>query len=75
MNGLSVFNRLKERVQQYSPERVADITWLPAGLIYQSARMYAQNRPAVLELGAGSDQIGLNGMRGRRAGQGIVFAQ
>jgi thiosulfate reductase / polysulfide reductase chain A len=57
------FDRLKERVQQYSPERVAEITWIPADLIRESARMYATIKPAVMELGVATDQIGLNGMR------------
>ncbi|MFQ6110506.1 MAG: molybdopterin-dependent oxidoreductase, partial [Nitrospinota bacterium] len=40
------FPELRERVQEYTPERVAEITWVPADLIRQAARMYATVKPA-----------------------------
>ena len=57
------FDQLKERVAGYTPEKASDITWIPADLIRQSARMYAENSPAIMEWGCAVDQIGLNGTR------------
>jgi len=42
------FDKLKEHVQQYPPERVADITWVPAKNIVDAARLYARTKPATL---------------------------
>ena len=42
------FNELKERVKDYPPEKVAEITWLPDDMIRQAARLYATTKPAVL---------------------------
>jgi anaerobic selenocysteine-containing dehydrogenase len=36
---------LKERVSGYTPERVAELTWLDANMIRNAARMYAGNSP------------------------------
>ncbi|MDD2736786.1 MAG: molybdopterin-dependent oxidoreductase [Desulfuromonadaceae bacterium] len=57
------FDQLRERVDEYTPEQVAEITWVPADLIRQSARMYAENNPATIEWGCATDQIGVNSMR------------
>jgi thiosulfate reductase / polysulfide reductase chain A len=57
------FDRLKERVAEYPPEKVSEITWIPADLIRKSARMYAENKPAAVEWGCAVDQIGANSMR------------
>lgn len=40
------FDDLKRHVQQYTPERVSEITWLPAEQIVAAARMFAQTRPS-----------------------------
>ena len=45
------FDELKAHVQQYSPEKVEDITWVPAGTIREAARFYAEHRPACIQLG------------------------
>jgi anaerobic selenocysteine-containing dehydrogenase len=45
------FDKLKERVQEYPPERVADITWVPREKIVQAARMYARAKPAAIHFG------------------------
>ena len=34
------FDELRERVKDYSPEKVAEITWLPADRIIEAARVY-----------------------------------
>jgi len=45
------FEDLAEHVKSYSPERVSEITWVPAVLIRQAARMYAEAKPAALQWG------------------------
>ncbi len=50
------FDELKAHVQDYPPERVSDITWIPSDLIIEAARMYAGNRPARIEWGNALDQ-------------------
>ncbi|MBI2860642.1 MAG: molybdopterin-dependent oxidoreductase [Chloroflexi bacterium] len=42
------FDKLKEHVQEYTPEKVAGITWVDAGKIREVARFYAQNKPACI---------------------------
>jgi anaerobic selenocysteine-containing dehydrogenase len=50
------FDRLRTHVQDYYPERVAKITWVPADLIVMAARMYAASRPGHIEWGNALDQ-------------------
>jgi thiosulfate reductase / polysulfide reductase chain A len=57
------FEELRKRVLEYTPEKVAEITWIPADLIRESAIMYAMNKPAIMEWGLAPDTIGLNGVR------------
>ncbi len=61
------FDQLRERASQYPPEKVAEITWIPASKIRESARMYATNKPSILDGGVASDQIGLNSIRAEQA--------
>ncbi|MCK4815402.1 molybdopterin-dependent oxidoreductase, partial [bacterium] len=64
------FDQLKQRAKEYTPERVAEITWIPIEMIRESARMYATNKPAILNFGlfgVASDHIGLNGTRAEQA--------
>jgi thiosulfate reductase/polysulfide reductase chain A len=42
------FEELKKHVEAYTPEKVAEITWLPADSIREAARLYAATKPAVL---------------------------
>jgi len=39
------FEDLKERVASYTPERVQEITWVPAEKMIQAARIYATEKP------------------------------
>ena len=55
------FDKLVERVQEYPPQRVAEITGLRPDDITRSARMYATTRPACMPIAVSTDQIGLNG--------------
>jgi anaerobic selenocysteine-containing dehydrogenase len=61
------FDRLKERATEYTPERVAGITWLPAEKIRESARVYATCKPGMIFAGLGADEIGLNAIRVEQA--------
>jgi len=47
-NWCTGFDELRERVQEYPPEKVAEITWLAADDIIKAARMYATTKPASL---------------------------
>ncbi|MFC1902108.1 molybdopterin-dependent oxidoreductase [Chloroflexota bacterium] len=44
----SGFEKLVERVREYTPEKAAAITWVPAEKIREAARMYATTKPASL---------------------------
>jgi len=60
------FDRLVERIEGYSPEKVAETTWVPAEDIRAAARMYATTKPACLQWGVGLDQ-GVNNLQSSRA--------
>jgi anaerobic selenocysteine-containing dehydrogenase len=49
------FNQLKSHVQDYPPEKVARMTWVPAKKIVQAARFYATLRPSHIEVGNAID--------------------
>lgn len=57
------FDKLSERVQEYPPQKVAEITGLPAQQIIESARMYATAGPACISRGVCTDQLGRNSAR------------
>ena len=40
------FDKLVARARDYTPEKVAEITWLPAEKIREAARLYATSKPA-----------------------------
>jgi len=61
------FEELKKRAEEYPPEKVAEITWIPADKIRESARMYASEKPAFITLGLATDEIGRNGIRVEQA--------
>ena len=61
------FDQLKERVSDYTLDKVSEITWVPAEKIKKAARMYAQNKPAAFNFGMATDAIGLNSMRAEQA--------
>ena len=60
------FDRLAEHVKQYPPEKVADITWVPADIIRSMARLYATSRPACITQGVALDHS-TNGIQTTRA--------
>jgi anaerobic selenocysteine-containing dehydrogenase len=50
------FSALRERAKEYPPEKVAEITWVPAEKIREAARLYAQNRPCITINSMGLEQ-------------------
>ena len=60
------FDKLKKHVQAYPPEKVAEVTWVPADSVRQVARAYATTKPASLVLGNGVDN-NVNNLQTSRA--------
>jgi thiosulfate reductase / polysulfide reductase chain A len=50
------FEELKEHVADFTPEWAEKITWIPALDIVKVARLYATNKPAVIEWGVSIEQ-------------------
>lgn len=67
------FEELKAEVEEYTPEKVSEITSVPAELVVQSARMYATSGPAVIPFGFGLDKQGINATQNAR-GRAIIRA-
>ncbi len=61
------FDGLKKLVQEYPPEKVEEITWVPADKIREAARLYAKTRPAMLQLSSNSTTHHANGAQNHRA--------
>jgi anaerobic selenocysteine-containing dehydrogenase len=49
------FEELKERVKDYTPKKVSEITWVPQNLIKDAARLYATQKPAAIQWGVPID--------------------
>jgi len=45
------FDELKRHIEDYSPERVEEITWVQKGTIQDIARVYASTSPACIQMG------------------------
>ncbi|MCX5834310.1 MAG: molybdopterin-dependent oxidoreductase [Deltaproteobacteria bacterium] len=45
------FDELATHVKKYTPEKVAEITWVPADDIRKAARLYATSKPAAIQWG------------------------
>jgi len=45
-----------ERTMEYPPEKVEEITWVPAELVKKAARLYAQSKPACIQWGVAIEQ-------------------
>jgi len=61
------FDQLRGRAAEYPPEKVANITWVPADLIRDSARLYAVSKPAGFHWGSATDMLGRNSIRVEQA--------
>ncbi|MDP2916789.1 MAG: molybdopterin-dependent oxidoreductase [Dehalococcoidia bacterium] len=46
------FDELKERVKPYTPEKVAEITWVPKEKIIEAARLWAIDTPGCIQVGS-----------------------
>jgi anaerobic selenocysteine-containing dehydrogenase len=53
----TVWTRYQENAAAYTPEKVSDITWVPADKIVEGARMYAKSAPSALHWGLPIDTI------------------
>lgn len=60
------FDELRAHVEGYTPEKVADITWVPGEVIRQAARFYGASKPACIQWGNAIDQ-GVNSFQTARA--------
>jgi len=60
------FDKLPEAVEEYTPEKVQEITWVPADTVRDFARMFATNRPACILQGI-SPQHSINAIDANRA--------
>lgn len=60
------FAELKERVKDYTPEKVAAITWLPQEKILEAARIFATQLPGCIQIGQ-SLEAGNNSVQTLRA--------
>ena len=45
------FDELADHVKGFTPEKVSDITWVPADDIRKAARLYATSKPAAIQWG------------------------
>jgi thiosulfate reductase / polysulfide reductase chain A len=61
------FERLAERAKEYPPEKAVEITGIPLNKIIESARVFANTKPAAISGGIGSDEIGFNSTRVEQA--------
>ncbi len=50
------FEALRERVAQYPPPKVAEITWVPEDQIVKAAKLYASSRPSSITIGNTFDE-------------------
>jgi anaerobic selenocysteine-containing dehydrogenase len=46
------FDKLAERAEEYTPERVAEITWLKADDIVRAAHLFAMDTPGCIQVGS-----------------------
>jgi len=60
------FDKLKTHVQDYPPDKVAEITWVDAKTISEAARFYAVNKPGHIGWGNALDH-NLNSFQASRA--------
>ncbi len=50
------WDQFVERVNEYPPDKVAEITWVPADKIRQAARLFATTKPAAVQWGVAIEQ-------------------
>ncbi len=60
------FDQLAEHVKQFTPEKMSEITWVPADDIRKIARIFATSKPASIVPGTCSIDQHVNGFQGNR---------
>ena len=65
------FDQLVDHVKSYTPEKVEEITWVPASTVRDIARVYATTKPAALAQGISLDQC-TNGIQISRAAATLI---
>lgn len=65
-NWTTGFDELKHDIQEYAPEKIEEITWVPAEAIREAARFYSTNKPSCIQWGNAIDH-GLNSFQTARA--------
>ncbi len=50
-NWTSAFDDLVKHIQDYTPEKMSEVTWVSPDLIRKAARFYAHSRPAAIQWG------------------------
>ncbi len=68
----TAWQNLVRRVNEYPPERVAEITWVAKEKIIEAARMIASNVPWALQWGVSFDHQGINSSRATQAAMMLV---
>jgi len=61
------FDDLKKLVQEYPPEKVEQITWVPAAKVREAAILYATWKPAKIGMSANATTQCSNGVQNHRA--------
>jgi len=52
------FDEIRQYIQEFTPQKAEEISWVPADKIIAAARLYATSKPAVLSRGVASTQLG-----------------
>jgi anaerobic selenocysteine-containing dehydrogenase len=45
------YHDLRKRLEDYPPERVEEMTWVPSGQVREAARLYGGSKPAAIQMG------------------------
>ena len=61
------FEELAGRAAEYPPERVEEVTWVPAAQVVEAARLIASNSPAIVHGSNGLCQSGTTAVQAGRA--------
>ena len=61
------FAELQQHVANYTPQRAAELTWIPKDLLVKAARLFAKDQPAILNSGNGVCQLGPTTLQSARA--------
>jgi anaerobic selenocysteine-containing dehydrogenase len=65
-NWVTGFDELENHIQEYTPKKVEEITWVPAETIRETALFYSTHKPSCIQWGNAIDH-GLNSFQTARA--------